>query len=84
MRPYLNRSGNSGIVEYENRPDVIIVRFHDGNLYVYTSERVGRHHVEQMKRLALAGKGLSSYISQHRDVWHGYVEYDPKIHGDLE
>jgi hypothetical protein len=84
MKPYLNRDGNSGVVGYENRSDFIIVRFHNGNLYVYTSERVGRHHVEQMKRLAVAGEGLSTYISQHRDVWSGYVKYVPNIHGDLE
>jgi len=37
-----------------------------------------------MKRLAVSGKGLSTYISQHRDVRYGYVKYDPKIHGELE
>jgi len=84
MQPYMNLSGDSGIVEYKNQPDFIIVRFRKGDLYVYTSERVGRYHVEQMKRLAVAGKGLSTYISQHREVWSGYVKYDPKIHGDLE
>jgi hypothetical protein len=84
MQPYLNLSGNSGVVEYQNRPDSIIVRFRKGELHVYTFERVGRHHVEQMKLLAVAGKGLSTYISQHRDVWSGSVKYDPKIHGDLE
>jgi len=35
MQPYLNVSGDSGIVEYENRPDSIIVRFRKGDLYVY-------------------------------------------------
>ena len=83
MQPYLNCSGNSGIVEYENGPDFIIVRFHSGDLYVYTSERLGRNHVEEMKRLAVSGRGLSTYISQHRDVRDGYARYDPTLHGDL-
>jgi hypothetical protein len=84
MQPYLNLSGDSGIVEFKTQPDFIIVRFHNGNLYVYMSERVGRHHVERMKRLAVTGKGLSAYISQNRDVWSGYVDYDPNTHGDLD
>lgn len=83
MQPYLNLSGDSGVVEYENRPNFIVVRFRNGDLYVYMSERVGRRHVEQMKRLAVVGKGLSAYISQHRDVRNGYVRYDPIIHGGL-
>jgi hypothetical protein len=84
MQPYLNLSGDSGIVEFKNQPDFIIVRFHQHDPYVYSSERVGRQHVERMKRLAVAGKGLSTYISQNRDVWSGYVNYDPNIHGDLD
>ena len=84
MQPYLNSRGDSGVVEFKNQPDFIIIRFRRGELYVYESEKIGRHHVEQMKRLEVAGKGLSTYISQHRDVWNGYVRYDPLIHGDLE
>jgi hypothetical protein len=84
VQPYQNLSGNSGIVEFKNQPDFIIVRFDRGDLYVYMSERLGRRHVEEMKRLAVAGQGLSSYITQHREVWNGYVRYDPAVHGDLD
>jgi hypothetical protein len=84
MQRYRNLSGNSGVVEFKIQPGFVIVRFDRGDLYVYMSERVGGHHVEEMKRLAVAGKGLSTYITQHRDVWNGYVRYDPAVHGDLD
>jgi len=73
MRPYLNLGGNSGVVEYENGPDSIRVRFHSGDVYEYNYESVGRRHVEAMKRLAQVGRGLSAYISQHLGVKQGYV-----------
>jgi hypothetical protein len=84
MQPYPDRSGNSGVVEFKNRPDFIIVRFRGGDLYVYTAERVGRDHVEEMKRLAVTGIGLSTYINQHPEVRKGHVRYDPNVHGDLD
>jgi len=83
MQPYLNRSGNSGVVAFKIQRDFIIVRFRGGELYVYESERVGRDHIDEMKRLAVAGRKLSTYISRNRDVWSGAVGYDPAIHGDL-
>lgn len=73
MRPYLNRSGDSGVVEYENGPESISVRFRSGDVYVYNYESAGRAHVEAMKRLAALGRGLSAYISQHLGVKKGYV-----------
>jgi hypothetical protein len=73
MRPYLNLGGNSGVVEYDYGPDSIRVRFRGGHVYEYNYKSVGRRHVEAMKRLAHAGKGLSAYISQHLGVKQGYV-----------
>jgi len=84
MQPYLGRSGNSGVVEFKNRPDFIIVRFRGSDLYVYTAGRVGRDHVEEMKRLAVTGSGLSTYINQHPEVRKGHVGYDPNVHGDID
>jgi hypothetical protein len=84
VQPYLDRSHNSGVVEFKNGLDFIIVRFRSGDLYVYSVERVGRDHVEEMKRLAVSGRGLSSYINQHPDVRKGDVRYDPIVHGDLD
>ena len=65
MRRYANLSGDSGVVAYRIGQDFIEVRFKDGGTYVYTHASAGPRHVEAMKELALAGKGLSTYISRH-------------------
>ena len=73
MRPYLNLSGDSGVRAYDPGPDFIDVQFLDREKpYRYRSERVGRENVEQMKELAVAGRGLSTFISQHPEVKKGY------------
>ena len=65
MQTYKNLSGSSGIKAYACGEDFIKVQFDDGTIYRYTYASAGRHHVEQMKTLALAGAGLSTFISQH-------------------
>ena len=65
MTPYGNSSGNSGIVAFEIRDNAIHIQFKHGPIYVYNDVVPGREHVEEMKRLALEGRGLSTYISKH-------------------
>lgn len=65
MQPYPNRAGNSGVIAYAIHADSICVRFVDGTDYLYTYRSAGRANVECMKRLARAGRGLSSFISRH-------------------
>lgn len=64
MQRYLNRSGESGVVAYELGPASIAVRFVDGSVYVYDARQPGGAEVDEMKRLAQAGRGLSGYISR--------------------
>jgi hypothetical protein len=64
VQRYLNRSGESGVVAYELGPRSIAVRFVDGAVYLYDAQRPGAEQVAEMKRLAQAGRGLSSYISR--------------------
>ena len=64
MQRYLNRSGESGVVAYELGPRNIAVRFVDGSVYLYDADKPGAEQVDEMKRLAQAGRGLSSYISR--------------------
>ncbi|SPK71403.1 protein of unknown function [Cupriavidus taiwanensis] len=64
MESYRNLSGKSGVIAYELGPDHIRVRFADGHVYTYDYRTTGRGKVEQMKRLATAGRGLCSFISQ--------------------
>lgn len=73
MKKYGNLSRNSGVIAYEDGPDRIKVKFIDGRIYTYSYSRAGKHHVEQMKMLAKAGKGLSGYISKHVKDLYDYV-----------
>ena len=75
MRPYRRLSGESGVLEYEPGPASIRVRFADGTVYTYSHASAGRHHVQEMKRLAREGKGLSGYISKH--VRDQYASKEP-------
>jgi hypothetical protein len=63
MERYANVSGNSGVVAFEIGADFIRVKFLDGGIYRYTYESAGESNVEEMKRLARAGRGLSGFIS---------------------
>jgi hypothetical protein len=64
MQQYEN--ADSGVAEFEILPREIHLRFHnDRRVYVYDYDHPGPEHVEQMKRLARAGRGLSSYVSRY-------------------
>ena len=56
MHRYGNLSGNSGVIAYEIERNAIEVKFHDGWTYLYTYTSAGSHHVETMKKLAVAGR----------------------------
>jgi hypothetical protein len=64
MQTYGNLAGNSGVVAFEILRDGIHVCFVDGGTYLYDYSTPGREHVDEMKRLAQAGRGLSSYIAR--------------------
>ncbi len=65
MTPYRNRNGSSAVDAYALLDDAIIVRFRDGSTYRYGHLHPGRHHVGQMKSLAMAGRGLGEYIDRY-------------------
>ena len=66
MQRYLNLSGDSGVEAYGLRKAAILVKFRGSDrIYVYSDASAGPAHVARMKRLAQAGKGLSTYISRH-------------------
>jgi hypothetical protein len=62
MITYLNE--NSGVGGYEYGPDYIITKFGD-KFYLYSDKVTGPANIEQMKKLADRGKGLSSFISRN-------------------
>jgi D-aminopeptidase len=63
MVPYKNGAGNSGVVAYQTGEDRITVQFIGGDTYIYTNASAGVKNIKQMKTLAEAGKGLSTFIS---------------------
>lgn len=63
MPRYQNISGTSGVRSYQTGDDYIIVQFLTGEKYRYSYKRPGKTVVERMKKLAAAGKGLSTFIS---------------------
>lgn len=79
MERYRDLSGTSGVTAYAIKPDAIDVQFAGGVVYTYTVASAGRARIQQMKRLARSGSGLSTYISQHvRDAYAS--RRDPSAH----
>ena len=62
---YKNFAHTSGVTAYEIGNDYIKVEFVDGPIYVYNHAIPGPGEVEQMKKLALNGRGLSTFISRN-------------------
>jgi predicted Ser/Thr protein kinase len=58
-------SANGGISAFELQEQAIVVMFNDGKTYLYDYTKPGKQHVENMKRLAVKGKGLTTYINQN-------------------
>jgi hypothetical protein len=71
MTPYEDSSHASGVSAYACGNDFITVRFKSGDAYRYDYKSAGRDVVDTMKRLAVSGRGLSTYIS--REVKENYA-----------
>ena len=70
MTPYENSNRKSGVVAYEIRHYAIVVEFRHGGKYLYDYDTTGETHVEEMKVLALEGRGLATYINKYvRDLF---------------
>jgi hypothetical protein len=66
MERYLNKSGNSPITYYQIEESNITVWFKGASrTYTYSHRKAGSYHVENMKRLAVTGVGLSTYITRN-------------------
>lgn len=69
MEIYKNLSGQSNVSRYETGQDYMDVEFKthnkkDGcNTYRYSYRSTGQSNVDYMKKLAIAGIGLNSFIS---------------------
>lgn len=60
---YKNRGGDSNVARYEIGADYLKVEFGDGGIYLFDYTKPGRESVERMKKLAIAGEGLNSFIN---------------------
>jgi hypothetical protein len=72
MERYKNLSGNSGALAYKIEPDSIIVQFQKGGTYSYSGQRPGSHYVEKMKKLAVLGRGLNTFINTTPEIKNRY------------
>jgi hypothetical protein len=76
MKPYRSKSNkSSGVTAYHTGMDFIDVQFGSAEIYHYTYASAGEKVVEQMKALARANKGLSTFISRNDP------EYENKYSG---
>ena len=62
MQAYKNLGGNSGVRAFSIGESYIDVQFNSGAVYRYSYKSAGIEKVEHMKRLAMQGHGLNSYI----------------------
>ncbi len=78
MQRYRNHSGDSGVVAYEIDAGSIKIEFKNGDRYLYTEDSAGGANIARMQDLARAGRGLSTFISQH--VHDRYARKLNRIH----
>ena len=65
MQFYKNLGGDSGVRSFEIGNDYITVQFNTGSAYLYNYNSAGASNIEIMKRLAIGGRGLNSFINTH-------------------
>ena len=62
MLQYKNLSGDSKIARYHIAKDALTIRYTDNSVYLYTNQSTCPETISKMKTLALAGKGLGTFI----------------------
>ncbi|MCU0090463.1 hypothetical protein N8H72_10875 [Pseudomonas koreensis] len=67
MEQYKNLAGDSGVIAYELGRGSITIQFAEGayRTYLYDSHKPGAVIVAELMRLAVAGRGLNSYINRY-------------------
>jgi hypothetical protein len=83
LQPYKGKN-DPGVIAFEISDDFIIIKYKnkssDGKqIYLYTYDRPGKLHVEEMKKRAKKHHGLTTYKNQHvRDDYAAYWNEDLK------
>lgn len=67
---YKNLGGKSVVSRFEILKDIVTIKFTDNSSYNYSNQSAGVANIEQMKKLAAAGKGLGTFITTNlKDKW---------------
>jgi hypothetical protein len=67
---YKNVSGKSIVARYEIAKDGMTIRFTDHSVLRYTNQSAEPANISKMKTLALAGKGLGTFIEANLKERH--------------
>jgi hypothetical protein len=62
FKRYKNLGGKSTVSHFEIEKDAMNIKFTDCSAYRYTNQSAGPENIAKMKTLALAGKGLGTFI----------------------
>jgi hypothetical protein len=62
---YKNLGGDSKVVRYEIAKDAMTIHFADCSVYRYTNQTADPGNISKMKTLAVAGKGLGTFIDKN-------------------
>lgn len=65
MERYRDLNRDSGIHTFEIGSDFMVIEFKGGSTYLYTYQTASRGNIEQMKTLAIGGKGLGTFINKY-------------------
>lgn len=65
FRRYKNLGGDSKVARYELAKDGVTVQFKNSTVYRYTNQSADPGNIRKMKTLAVAGKGLGTFIDAH-------------------
>ena len=66
MKTYADLNDDSGVSSYEINATSIKVWFNrNAASYIYSYVSAGEYHVEHMKKLAIAGNGLNTFIDKN-------------------
>ena len=60
---YKNLDGKSAVTSYVIEKDAMTIRFTDHRVFIYTNQSAGPANISKMKTLAIAGKGLGTFIT---------------------
>ena len=74
MERYINFGGDADVSAFDISDDAIRVEFNNGDILLYTNNKLGSDKIEKMKNIAMQGGNLSCFISKHAKN-----DYDVKV-----